>query len=118
MSVVWIANLNKKFNYANAESFGELRPFTTGYQNLGNLERLNLMLCKEAYKTDKDDYLLLGGAVLFNVLASLAWLGRHKKIKLLMWDKKINTYRVLHIKMDDLDRLFEMLTINESKVNE
>ncbi len=117
MSIVWIANLSEEFDYENAKSFGELRSFTSGYQNLGNLERLNIMLCKEVYKTDKDDYLLLGGVILVNVLAALAWLGRHRKVKLLLWDNRIRTYRVLHIKLDDFDRLFEMLTINESKAN-
>lgn len=110
---VWVPNLSKGRDYTKAESFGELRYFTAGYQSLGNLERLTYTFCLEVHKTDREDYLLLGGVILFNTLAALAWLSRHGRIKLLTYDSKINEYRAILITRDNLLRMFDRLTINE-----
>lgn len=115
MPRVWIPNLTKGRDYSKAESFGELRHFTAGYQSLGNLERLNFVFIQQVHKTDVEDYLLLGGVLIFNVLAALAWLIRHDKCKLLSFDSKIDEYRCITLTRDNTLIVFDRLTINQAK---
>lgn len=115
MSKVWIPNLTKNRDYSKAESFGELRHFTAGYQSLGNLERLNFVFIQQVHKTDAEDYLLLGGVLIFNVLSAIAWLVRHDKCKLLTWDSKIDEYRCITLTKHNILIVFDRLTINQVK---
>jgi hypothetical protein len=77
----------------NAGTFGELRViFREQVPDIFNVSRV-AHLVKDALKDmDQDDYLLLGGNVLANVLAVLHGLDRFGTLNILMFDAKNNYY--------------------------
>jgi hypothetical protein len=99
---VWVSNFSGH-NYSDAERFGPIRFITEGYVSLRYLDRVFDEVVKGSADTHKDDYFLLSGMNLINVLAVLVWYNKHKKIKLLIWDKKEKTYRLFELDEAHLD---------------
>jgi hypothetical protein len=115
MTRVWIPNQSSKGAlYEGVDAYGELSALTVGYQSLGNLERLSYTFNRAIHKTDAEDYLLMSGIVIFAVLAALGWLTKHGKVKLLMYDRKIDGFRPLILTHQNLTRTFDRFTINEA----
>lgn len=110
---VWIVNLSGH-NYRNAQKWGELRPITTGYVSQGSLDRMLYDVTSSVAKSEPEDWLLPSGMLPLNILAGLAWLRKHKQVKLLLWDRKKDNgsggYREMTVTMDHIDFLLEQLS--------
>ena len=107
---VWVVNY-AGHDYSRATEFGPIDFLTQGYVSMGNLERLFFTIAEAVNETSRDDFLLLSGLLILNTIAAMAWMRRHKMVKFLLWDQKIRDYRRLTISTDQIDRLYEMLTI-------
>ena len=112
---VWVANWGGH-DYGTAEEFGDLNFLTRGYVSLGSLDRLFYTVTQAIAKTDREDYLLFSGLLALNAVAALVWIHHHGKAKLLIWDPKLKRYRPLEINGDQIDQLFEKLTIRDVDV--
>lgn len=114
MAKVWIANY-AGHPYDAAEKFGEFHYMTRGYVSLGNLDRLVYDIVKKIVKTEPDDFLLLSGLCIISTIAATAWMLRHGRVKILHWDKKKSDYQVLEFKRGQIERMFDVIVINEAE---
>jgi hypothetical protein len=87
MSRVYVVNA-AGHNHHLAKPYGELRPITEGYVSQGSLDRVLYDVIKGIHDSTPEDYLLLSGLMILNALAASAWLSRHGKLKLLVWDRR------------------------------
>lgn len=105
---VFVANY-AGHDYAEAEPFGEIRYITKGFISFGNLDRVKYQIAESILNTTKDDWLLLSGVSIINVLSALLWYERHGIVKLLNYDKSGGKYREMILTPGHLSQLLEML---------
>jgi hypothetical protein len=97
-------------DYSKAEKFGELNWVTRGYISFHSLDRVKYRICEEVQKSTSEDWLLLSGIPVICVVAALYWYHLHKKVKLLVHDKKSDgEYRELVVTEKNFHDLFAVL---------
>lgn len=97
--------------YDAAVRFGELVDLLRGRIALENSDRLEGRLQDLLADAEEDDYILISGNTLANVLATGYMAQRFGKVNLLVWDPMIRDYR-LHTttfenRMEKVDRAIE-----------
>lgn len=97
-------------DYTAAEEFGEIVPVTKGYISFHSLDRVKYHVCEKIVESDAEDFLLLSGIPIICVIATTFWYFLHKKVKLLVHDKKGGgKYRELVITEKNFQDLFAVL---------
>lgn len=101
-SKIWIANATGH-DFTAARKFGdELVPITQGKINIFNVKAM-----VEEFKTimksyEKDDWLLLSGSNIINVIAAAIVLNRHGEVKFLIYDAVNKCYVPREINMKQI----------------
>lgn len=107
VTTVWIAN-RCGHPYEDAERFGKLEALTIGDVNPMQVDRLSWHISRGIGKYVKEnDYLLVSGTNLVNMLALSLWLTRFDFCNLLIWDAKKQKYRKFTVKVDNFERLLQ-----------
>lgn len=97
-------------DYTKAEKYGTITWITKGYVSFHSLDRVKFRICEALVDCREDDWLLLSGIPMICVVSALYWYHRHKKVKLLVHDKKGNgDYRELIITEKNFNDLFAAL---------
>lgn len=112
MATVFVVNF-AGHDYTQAEKWGPVRPMTMGFVSFESLDRLVFQFAGEIEKTSKDDWLLLSGAGVLNVIAAVIWFWKHKKINILVHDGQTDGYRELKITPRQLAKIFQELIIGK-----
>lgn len=100
-SKVWIVN-SAGHNFDAAESYGELIPLTVGKVNIFNVERLIREFKGMLANHKKEDWILLSGNVILNVLAVAIVLIKHGEVRMLLYDVIKKEYVPREIKFDEI----------------
>lgn len=85
MRTVWIVN-SSGHNFDAAKDYGEFVPLTKGKVNIFNTERLIQEFKSKMANMNKDDWILLSGNVVLNVIAVAVAFAKHKEANLLIYD--------------------------------
>ena len=102
--VVWIVNLIGH-NYEPAKKFGRFIALTTGNVNHFNVDRLAQNMATTLKVANEEDYLLISGSPMLNVIAVQIWLRKFPKVKLLQFSTREEQYIPRTLYADTLDRL-------------
>lgn len=116
MSNIYIVN-HAGHDYSAAEKWGTLISITTGHVSPGSLDRLLYDIALHLSKSTPSDWLLPSGFQILNVLASAFWVRKHGELKLLVRDRKFDTYREMTIKSSHFDYLIRSADANEDAQN-
>jgi len=98
MSIIWIPK-NASHDYEAASAFGTRRFIFEDTQDMFNpdrlLERARLVLAKSA----AEDFLMLAGPQIMNIVAYQVLLEKHGQVRLLMFHARDNGYRerLIHV---------------------
>lgn len=89
---VWIVN-KRNHNYEHASKFGTLKALTVGKINIFKTQELanEIKNTLDAYATE-NDYIVLAGYIVANIIAVHYFLIRFGKANLLIWDANQNRY--------------------------
>lgn len=98
-------------NYEAAEAFGLLVPITEGNVNHFNVDRLAVSIVEKLHDADEEDYVVISGSPLLNVVVTQLWLRRFKKLKLLQYSVRQNNYVVRLMWASALTRLAEQVGV-------
>jgi hypothetical protein len=101
MSRVFILN-NNLHNYDKAKRFGELVNVTQGRLPIFKTDTVLNMVSFGLKNFTKDDYLLVSGPVLLNILATTILYEKFDNFKLLIFDAKKQDYVVRHITKENI----------------
>lgn len=95
--VVWVVN-EGGHNYEPGKKWGRLIPLTTSNINHFNVDRLAVNIAERIRAADEEDFVLISGSPLLNVIVFQLWLRRFKKAKVLQHSVKSDDYvlRILH----------------------
>lgn len=97
-------------DYTKAERYGEIAYVTKGYVSFHSLDRIKYRICEALQGSDSEDWLLLSGIPMICVVAACYWLWKHKKVKLLIHDKRSDgDYRELVISDKNFADLYAVL---------
>lgn len=102
-------------NYAGhdfeaAKQYGEIFWITKGYVSFQSLDRVKFLITEQVVKSDKEDWLLLSGTPIISVIATLVWFAIHRKVKLLVFDRKGDgKYRELIISESNVIDLLKVM---------
>lgn len=111
---VFISNLSQSIDYSLAESFGTLRPITSGNYPIYKTARLADEIVAALMSSNKDDYLLLSGSSVVAGICMSVWLELHGEVHLLLWDPSQPAYVTRHIKRAEI-RLNIERRVNEER---
>jgi hypothetical protein len=107
-------------DFAAAKPYGEIYWITKGYVSFQSLDRVKFLITEQVLLSDSEDWLLLSGTPLISVIAALVWYAIHKKVKLLVFDKKDDgKYRELIISEANIGDLLKVIPegiVSEAKV--
>lgn len=101
MSKVWIVN-SAGHDFDAAKSYGEFIPLTVGRVNIFNVERLLNEFKGMLANHEKDDWILLSGNAVLNVLAVAIVLAKHGEVNMLLYDVIKKEYVPREIKFDEI----------------
>jgi len=105
--VVWVAN-ESGHDYEPAARYGPTKSLSIGNQNTFQLDRLAYHLSRGIGQfTHEDDYLLVSGSPIINMLAFNFWLLRHSKCNLLQWKASTREYILTTVSRDQMASLME-----------
>lgn len=105
---VYISNFGGH-DFSPAEKWGELQFITRGFISFQSLDRLKFQIAQGILDSSPDDYLLLSGTNIINVVAALLWFELHEKVNILNFDKTMNDYRLITITKSGTTNLMEVL---------
>lgn len=107
---IWICN-EAGHSYHRVKDLipnGVLRPLTMGDINPLRVDRVAFHLARGITKfADQEDYLLLSGYQIINILAVLLWLLHFKRVKILQWNAKEKGYELTEKSLDDFKELLQ-----------
>ena len=84
MPNVYIPNI-ASHDYEDAKRFGTLVPLTTGNLDLGNVSKIYRAMEPILCCSSPDDYILISGASVVNVIATAIFSMKHNKLNLLIY---------------------------------
>lgn len=96
MAKVFVVN-NANHDYSKAEQYGELVYITKGKLPIFKTNTVKAMLEKGLVKFSKDDYLLISGPAIVNVMAATILYNKFDTVKFLVFDAKQQDYVVRHL---------------------
>jgi len=96
MAKVYVVN-NANHNYSKAEQYGELMYVTKGKLPIFKTSTVRAMLEKGLVKFTKDDYLLISGPAIVNIMAATLLFNKFDTVKFLVFDTKQQDYVVRHL---------------------
>ncbi len=96
MAKVYVVN-NTNHDYSKAEQYGELVYVTKGKLPIFKTNTVRAMLEKGLVKFTKDDYLLISGPVIVNIMAATILYNKFDTVKFLIFDAKQQDYVVRHL---------------------
>ena len=99
-SKVWIVN-SSGHNFDAAKTYGELIPLSVGRVNVFNVERLLREFKGSLKNSSRNDWVLLSGNTVLNVLAVSIVLAKHGEVKLLIYDVIKKEYVPRELSFDD-----------------
>lgn len=119
MSKVFVTNY-AGHNYDKAKDFGEPVNITVGSVNLRSLDRVKLDIAQAIAESDPEDWLLLSGIQIIAVIASTLWLHKHKKCKMLIWERNETEgrYKTFILTTENIDELFNVISTSVTENNE
>lgn len=85
MPRVWVVN-ESGHNFEAAEEYGELVPLTQGKVNIFNTERLYAEFQEKMRNLQPEDWILLSGNMVLNILATMVALKRQGEVRILIYD--------------------------------
>ncbi len=104
MSKVYVVNFSGH-NIFQAKKYGELIYLTKGRVHIFLTDRIKYEMIEAMQDYEEDDYLLLCGAPILNVLASSIVLSKFGVCNLLLWDAKEELYVPRTISLGNLEIL-------------
>ena len=96
MAKVYVVN-NTNHDYSKAEQYGELVYVTKGKLPIFKTNTVRAMLEKGLVKFTKDDYLLISGPAIVNIMAATILYNKFDTVKFLIFDAKQQDYVVRHL---------------------
>ncbi len=96
MAKVYVVN-NANHNYSKAKQYGELVYVTKGKLPIFKTSTVRAMLEKGLVKFTKDDYLLISGPAIVNIMAATILYNKFDTVKFLVFDAKQQDYVVRHL---------------------
>ncbi len=96
MAKVYVVN-NTNYDYSKAEQYGELVYVTKGKLPIFKTNTVRAMLEKGLVKFTKDDYLLISGPAIVNIMAATILYNKFDTVKFLIFDAKQQDYVVRHL---------------------
>ncbi len=96
MAKVYIVN-SANHDYSKAEQYGELVYVTKGKIPIFKTSTVRAMLEKGLVKFTKDDYLLISGPAIVNIMAATILYNKFDTVKFLIFDAKQQDYVVRHL---------------------
>lgn len=108
-SRVFVANY-AAHDYEDAERYGEIKYITKGFVSFQGLDRLKFQIGQGIMDATADDWLVLSGTNIINVLAALLWFQKHGCCKILNYDKSSRTYREIVVTKENNAKLLEVLS--------
>ena len=94
-SVVFITNVDKQKSYSGAAEYGSIRAVTTGNYPIFKTSRLIEEIAAILIHSKPEDFLLISGSGTVAGLCLAMWLERHKVAKILIWDSKKYSMRLI-----------------------
>ena len=117
MSKVWVVNF-AGHDYRKAEKYGEVVSITAGYVSMGSLDRVLFDVIDKLKKSSAEDWLLPSGLIAVNLVAVAVWLRMHGELRMLLWDRKYDTYRQMKATGEHIDYLIESLSNDQHAVRQ
>lgn len=102
MSKVYVANV-AGHDFTGLKKYGEIVAITKGHVSFGSLDRMAFDVAVAVRDAERDDYLAVSGAAIINVTAAIVWYQKHKRVRLLNYDKKTGEYREMVLTADSLE---------------
>ena len=96
MAKVYVVN-STNHDYSKAEQYGELVYVTKGKLPIFKTTTVKAILEKGLVKFTKDDYLLISGPAIVNVMAATVLYNKFDTVKFLVFDAKQQDYVVRHL---------------------
>ena len=96
MAKVYVVN-NTHHNYSKAERYGKLVDVTKGKIPIFKTSTVRAMLEKGLAAFTKDDYLLISGPAMVNIMAATLLYNKFDTVKFLIFDAKQQDYVVRHL---------------------
>lgn len=96
MAKVYVVN-NTNHDYSKTEQYGELVYVTKGKLPIFKTNTVRAMLEKGLVKFTKDDYLLISGPAIVNIMAATILYNKFDTVKFLIFDAKQQDYVVRHL---------------------
>ena len=96
MAKVYIIN-NANHDYSKAEQYGGLVDVTRGRLPIFKTSTVRAMLEEGLVDFTKDDYLLISGPAIVNVMAATILYNKFDTVKFLVFDAKQQDYVVRHL---------------------
>ena len=96
MAKVYVVN-NANHDYSKAEQYGELMYVTRGKLPIFKTSTVRAMLEKGLVKFTKDNYLLISGPAIVNIIAATILYNKFDTVKFLVFDAKQQDYVVRHL---------------------
>ena len=96
MAKVYVVN-NTNHDYSKAEQYGELVYVTKGKLPIFKTNTVRAILEKGLVKFTKDDYLLISGPAIVNIMAATILYNKFDTVKFLVFDAKQQDYVVRHL---------------------
>lgn len=92
MATVYVVNFSEQ-DFSPAEKWGNIQYITRGRGlNVFDIEGL-LMICKEALlDSTPEDWLIISGPSILNIVVSSIMLTRHNRVNFLLFDAKARDY--------------------------
>jgi hypothetical protein len=82
---VFVTQHNPRMDYSSATKYGELVPIVSRFVPFGDTHKIMNMIAASLATASEEDYVMVTGAGLLNVLVIVTWLSRFDKVKLLSW---------------------------------
>lgn len=106
---VWIVNY-AGHDFEAAKKYGELHHIVRGFISFQSLDRVKFQVIEKMREMEAQDYLLLSGTNVINVLAVTNAMCRFGKVNLLVFDKDENEYRELKLTTTHITELNDVYT--------
>lgn len=91
-ATVFISNMSKDHDYTGAVKFGAIRPITSGNYPIFKTQRLLEEIIDALVHSKETDYLLLSGSSVVAGFSLVIWLMLHRKVNLLLHDRRQGQY--------------------------
>lgn len=107
---IWVCNEAGHPTHKALETIpgAQIQPLTFGDVNPLRVDRVAFHLARGITKYAKaDDYLLLSGYQMINVMACVLWLLWFKRLRILQWNAKRKVYELSEKTLDDLMELLQ-----------